>query len=363
MGRKYLRLLALMGACACLTSCALLPEEETVRTAPVLRETQPETYKMFTVQRGDLIQNEKVSAKYVPVRKESLSFKLLGEYVDRVPVSVGEYVEEGQLLGWLRVDDIETRIGETEADMDEVSLRRAYLEQEYALALQETQVKTEGMGREDAAKAMEDLEESFAARREELEDRMQLLSLTLETLNADLELRQIRAPFAGTVTYVREYEEGHLTEYAETAVTIADSTQTVFRAETRNWTAFHEGDRHIIEVNKEQHELEVVSEETLGIEKQEKQEGKKAYVYFRMTDPILGLEDGDYGVIDIELERRENVLYVPASAVMTAGDMQLVYYQRKDGLKGYKEVLTGSTIGKYIEITAGLAEGEEIIAD
>jgi hypothetical protein len=34
MGRKYLRLLALMGACACLTSCALLPEEETVRTAP-----------------------------------------------------------------------------------------------------------------------------------------------------------------------------------------------------------------------------------------------------------------------------------------------------------------------------------------
>lgn len=362
MGRKYLRLLALLACTSMLTSCALLPEEETVRTAPVLRETQPETYTMFTVQRGDMIHNEKVSARYVPVRKQSLSFGLLGEYVDRVPVSVGDSVEEGQLLGWLRVSDIETKIASAEDSLTEIGLRLAYLQQEYAIALREQEIRSEGLDRAEAAEAMEALEESFAARRENLENQQKIQNLTLEMLKEDLAVRQLRAPFAGTVTYVRDYEEGHLTEYGETAVTIADSTQTVFRAETRNWEAFHEGDRHSIEVKKEIHELEVVSEESLGIEAQQKTPGKKAFVYFRMIDPILGLEDGDYGVIDIELDRREGVLYVPASAVMTAGDKYLVYYQRKDGLKGYKEVKVGVTIGKYTEITAGLAEGEEIIA-
>ena len=363
MGRKYLRLLALMGACACLTSCALLPEEEAVRTAPVLRQAQPETYEFVRVERGDLVQIEKVSARYVPVQKESLSFKLLGEYVDRMLVNVGDNVKKGQILGQIRVDDIEDQISSTKDAITRLALQLNYLEQEYALALRRSEIQTEGQSADAVRKASEAVDESFGERREALKDQLALQEITLKNLNAEYEKRLIRAPFAGTVTYVREYDEGHQTSYAETAVTIADSTVTVFRAETKNWHAFHEGDLHMIKVGLDEYTLEVVTEESLGLQPTERTEGKKGYVYFRMTEPILGLEDGDYGVIEIELDRCDDVLYVPSGAVMAAGDIHLVYYQREDGLKGYMEVQIGKTIGKNTVITGGLAEGEEIIAD
>lgn len=363
MGRKYLRLLALMGACACLTSCSLLPEEEVIRTAPVLTESRPEVYKTAAVQRGDLVKNDKVSARYVPVQKESVSFALLGEYVDRMMVNVGDNVVKGQLLGQLRMDDIEQDLEAAQDAIVKLELQLAYLEQNYALALRRSEVETDGQSPDAVRKAREAVEESFDAQRSALEDQIALSELSVENLQREIEKRQIRAPFAGTVTFVREFEDGYITEYAHTAVTIADSTVTVFRAETSNWQVFNEGDRHVITVKGEEHELEVVSEETLGISVTEKVEGKKGYVYFRMLDPILGLEDGDYGTIELEMQRRDDVLYIPSSAVRTAGDIQLVYYVREDGLKGYKEIQTGATIGKYTEITGGLEEGEEIIAD
>ena len=363
MVSKYLRLLALMGACACLTSCALLPEEEAVRTAPVLRVAEPETYEFVKVMRGDLVQNERISARYVPVQKQTLSFTLLGEYVDLMMVSVGDNVKKGQLLGQLRVDDVEDQIASAQDKITRLELQLNYLEQEYALALKRSEIQTEGQSSDAVRRSAEAVDESYAERRESLQDQLTLQELTLKNLNAELEKRQLRAPFAGTVTYVREYEEGHQTSYAESAVTIADSTVTVFRAETRNWHIFHEGDRHTIKVGLEEYDLEVASEESLGVQPTEKTEGKKAYVYFRMTEPALGLEDGDSGVIEVELDRLTDVLYVPSDAVMAAGDIYLVYYQREDGLKGYKEVQVGKTIGKNTEIISGLTEGEEIIAD
>ncbi len=362
MGRKHLRLLALLACTSLLTSCALLPEEEAVRTAPVLREFEQESYETAVVQRGDLVHSDRISAKYVPVQKQSISFGLLGEYVDQIFVKMGDSVKAGQLLGQLELGDLQERIAAMEDEVFELELRLSYLEQEYSLALRRHEIATENQDRETVAKALELLQEQFDARRQSLSDQLSLKALSLKELNADLAARQIYAPFAGTVTYVRDFEKGHVTAYAETAVTIADSTVTLFRAETKNWNAFQIGGIYEITVGKDVFTLEAVSEEELGIEAKEKTEGKKAYVYFRLTEPNLGLEEGDYGTIELELNRREDVLYVPSSAVKDAGEMHLVYYQREDGMKGYKEVEIGTTIGKNTEIVSGLEEGEEIIA-
>lgn len=362
MGRKHLRLLALLACASMLSSCALLPEEESVRTAPVLREYEQETYETAVVQRGDLIRTERVSAKYVPVQKQSVSFSLLGEYVDQVFVQMGDSVTKGQLLGQLELGDLEERIASIKDEIEELELRLSYLEQEYALALRRHEIETQNQDRETAVKALEELNEQFDGRRQSLNDQLSLKELSLNGLNADLAQRQIYAPFSGTVTYVRDFEKGHISAFAETAVTIADSTVTLFRAETKNWNAFRMGSIYEIVVGNEVFALEAVSEEALGIAATEKTEGKKGYVYFRLTEPNLGLEEGDYGAIELELERRENVLHVPSQAVKEAGDMFLVYYQREDGMKGYKEVEIGTTINKRTEIVSGLEEGEEIIA-
>lgn len=363
MNRKYLRLLGLMSACAFLTSCSLLPEEEVRRTAPILRDTPPQVYNTAFVQRGDLVQTERISARYVPVQKQSLSFALENEYVDQIMVNTGDFVKKGQILGQLKVDALQKQIESVENSAKELELRLAYLEQEYALALKRHALETDGQSRESIQKSLLSLEERFDERRSSLQDQLSLNRITMENLLDKLEERQLRAPFDGTITYVKKYKEGHLTAYGEPAITIADSTVTLFRAETKNWSAYQEGSLHEIEINGELHQLEVVSEETLGIESGKKEIGKKAYVYFQITNPIMGLEDDAYGTINMELNRRENVLYVPSSAIATAGDISLVYYQREDGLKGYKEVEVGITIDRLTEIVSGLSEGEEIIVN
>lgn len=362
MRGKYWSLAAVLAAACTLSSCSLLPEQEVVRTAPVITEYQKEAYELAVVERGDLVKIERVSAKYVPVQKESLTFQMTGEYVDRMMVQVGDSVSKGQLLGQQRVEDIEDAIALSESAVYELEMK---LETEAALHkidLQRVEIRMEGSSRKELEEALAKEEENFAASYRVIEDQLEVEKLRLQSLRDDLAARQLRAPFAGTVTYVRKYEEGDRSDYAEVAVTLADSTMTLFRAETKLWQEFHAGDVHEIEVNKEMYFLEVADEESLGLVPREKVEGKKAYVYFVLLDSVPSLEEGDSGWINLEMDRREDVLHVPYDAVMEAGDKRLVYYENEDGIKAYKEVKVGAAIDDRMEIISGLSEGELIIA-
>lgn len=362
MRGKYWILAAMLAAAGALSGCSLLPEQEVVRTAPVIREYWQEAYEMAAVERGDLVRTESVSARYVPVKKESLMFQLTGEYVDRMLVQVGDFVEKGQLLGQQRVEEIEKAIAQSEGVVRELEMRLESEDALHQIELQRVEIRMAEAGGQALEEALRKAEEDFAASRRVIENRLTIERMTLEKLKKDLAARQIRAPFAGTVTFVRDYEEGHRSAYAETAVTLADSTMTLFRAETKLWPSFAVGDVHEIEVGDEIYTLKVVDEASLGLEPKGRQEGKKSYVYFALTEPNPALEEGDSGAIDLELERREDVLHVPSGAVMEAGDKHLVYYENEDGIKAYKEVEVGVTIGKRTEITGGLEEGELIIA-
>jgi len=362
MRGKYWILAAVLAAVGALSGCSLLPEQEVVRTAPVIRDYQKLAYDLAIVERGDLVRTERVSAKYVPVQKESLTFPLTGEYVDRMLVQVGDYVEKGQLLGQQRVEEIEKAIAVSKSAVRELELKLANEDALHEIELQRVEIRMESAGGKALEDALQKAEEDFAASRRVLEDQLAVEKLTLETLSEELAERQLRAPFSGTVTYVRDYDEGHRSAYAEVAVTLADSTMTLFRADTKQWPYFHAGDVHQIEVGDEFYTLEVLDETSLGLKPQQKQDGKKAYVYFALTEPNPALEEDDSGTIELELERRENVLHVPSGAVMEAGDKFLVYYENEDGIKAYKEVEVGATIGKRTEITGGLVEGELIIA-
>lgn len=362
MRRKYLLLPMALALTAMLSSCALLPEEAQIRTAPLIREYQQEEYELAEVVRGDLVETASVTARYVPVKKESMIFPLTGIPMDKMFVQVGDTVSAGQLLGQQKVDHIEEALSAAESEEKALQLQLQHLENSRQIALRRHEIETAEDDRQTAREKLEALEESFALRRQSLEDDLSVCRLSIETLNAQLMQRRLYAPFTGTVTFVRDYEDGHISGYAETAVTLADSTLTLFRAETQNWKKFREGEQHEIEVSRVPYALEVISEETLGLAPQEKIEGKKSYVYFRLLDPGAALEEDDYGTIEIELDRRDGVLHIPAGAVLTAGDKTIVYYQREDGLKAYKEIEVGATINRRTEVLGGLEEGEWIIA-
>lgn len=361
MRRKHFLILMLTAVMLLTSSCALMPEEEVIRTAPLIREYVSAEYELAAVERDDLISTEKLSARYVPVQQKSLGFSVTDEYVDQILVKVGDFVEKGQLVAQLRVEDIERQIESVNRNLELMEIRIAHFEQQCDLELRRMEIQNANLSSREQQEALAEREQQFAASRKELADALEIEQLQMETLQEKLEERQIFAPFSGTITYVRDYEEGDVSSYAQVAVIIADSTMTLFRAETKNWDVFHEGDQYEIVVSGETMNLEVIDDDSLGIAPQEKKPGQKAYVYFQLLEPNFSLEEGDYGTIEAELERRENVLCVPSDAVAAAGDKWLVYYLREDGMKSYKEVEIGLTVGKKTEIVSGLTEGEFII--
>lgn len=74
-----------------------------------------------------------------------------------------------------------------------------------------------------------------------------------------------------------------------------------------------------------------------------------------------GLHDGESVDVAIIYERRTDVLTVPASAVTTEDGQSVVTQEGADGGTVTTAVTVGETSGNLVEITEGLAEGDEVL--
>ncbi len=349
--------------CLTLTGCGLLPQEESFRTAPIIREYQREEFKLAACTRGDLSLTRAVSCVYVPVRTESLKFPISGISFDEFYVKAGDAVTEGQLLVQLDLSDIEQQIEANGRQIERITVQIQHLEQDRELALERVGIECETAGAEALREARENVNRSFDAQRQSLEDALDIARLRLADYQRQLGERQLRAPMDGTVTYARRVAKGDVSSLTERVVTIADSTLSLFRSETDLWDRFEPGQLVMITSRKVDYEAVVMSEEELGLEPKPKEAGKKAYVYFALTEPTFDLEDNDRGSFSIELDSRQNVLRVPVSAISTINGETVVYYQNDEGMKAYKNVTVGLEAGDLIEVISGLEEGDLVIVN
>lgn len=90
--------------------------------------------------------------------------------------------------------------------------------------------------------------------------------------------------------------------------------------------------------------------------------GVAAYpVTIDVTGSPEGLHDGESVDVSIIYERRTDVLTVPASAVTTEDGRTVVTQEGADGATVTTAVTVGETSGNLVEITEGLAEGDEVL--
>jgi RND family efflux transporter MFP subunit len=73
------------------------------------------------------------------------------------------------------------------------------------------------------------------------------------------------------------------------------------------------------------------------------------------------LKPGMYATLRIVLETRENVLAVPADAVIRVRERNLVYLARDDGKAESRDVALGLREAERVEIVDGLKEGDRIV--
>lgn len=351
----------LIAGCVLLGGCSLLPAQETRRTAPLLRETAAEDFTLTYVTRGDLRLTKKISCTYVPIRKESLSFAVNGEFVDEMYVKAGDAVKKGQLLGQLRLDGVNDRIEECEYTIRTLKLRLSQQEEARALALERAGAR---FGGDEAARrsARDAVNADYDARRQSVEDSLGIQTLRLETLKKQKAQRQLFSPIDGTVTYVKQYKESSITSETERAVTVVDSTMSLFMANTEYWDALPVGTQVTITVSKAEYAATVADEAALGLPVTAHTPGEKGTLYFTLDQPALELEDNDRGSMTITLDGRDDVLMVNKKAISRAAGETIVYYQDAEGMKTYKPVELGLYADGYYEVLSGLSEGEAVIA-
>lgn len=359
---KHLKILMLMmSGILVLSSCGLLPKEESFRTAPLIQKYEQEDFNEAEVVRGDMQLTNQVSCNYIPLTTVDLSFAVGGEVYDEIYVKVGDTVEKGQLLAQLSLSNTEDILEDCSEQITKLKMQIAAVEENRDLAIERQKIMFKDMPEEVLNNAIESTNSMYDMQKQSYQDELTVTQIRQKETQTKLDERQIYATMDGVVTFVRDPDENDLSVEGERFITVADASSSLFRAETKLWNYFKSGDRYEIAVEDEMYDAVVVSEAELGLEETEKTEGEAHYVYLKLESPALSLEERIYGTVIVTLDSRKDVLMVPESAVSTTKGQSVVYYTDEAGLKAYKQVEIGLTADGMTEIISGLSEGESVI--
>jgi len=76
----------------------------------------------------------------------------------------------------------------------------------------------------------------------------------------------------------------------------------------------------------------------------------------------LRLKPGMFATIHFDVVVGEDIIAVPAEAILVTGERNLVFVRQTDGMLYSREVTLGARAGDKVHVIGGLAEGEIIVA-
>lgn len=357
------------------TACQILPEEEVLPDAPVVRSYEVKEYKQTAVLRGDLIVKTKVNCTYVPAKEEDLSFSLGGLLVEKIYVTEGQQVKKGDLLAELEQENLQEQISSQEYQLKVLMLQMEHLQEQHTLELRKHEIQLAdlesrlSLAHEYQKESLEtqitkqeqkkaETINTYNKQVQDIEDTIYIETLRLEELRTDLEARRIYAGIDGTITYVQDTKEGDRSVKDERYITVSDMDTTVFTVKGENAQYFTTGDQVTLTCQKKEYEAEVVDGAQLGLQTED-----EAVAYLKLTQPDPTLEDGDRGTIELTLDQRLDTLYVSAKAVKTANGESFVYVLDDNGMRTTQTITTGLVVSGNVEILSGLEEGASVIVD
>ena len=286
----------------CLTGCGILPTEEEFDAAPVVKEYEGASFNKVAVTRGTLAKTEEISGKYKGTVKEDIEPDG-ASVIKKIYVKKGDRVKAGDVIMQYELPGIE-------------NAKNQY----------EQQIKA-------------------------LESSLELLKMDAKIAKEEIKEEQITASVNGVVTYVDSKAEGTYGTEGEAAVKIEGKKKNRFEANSKYASHCKEGDTVTIEVKGQEYKATI---------KRDKESTDSVYFYPKTK---LNMEDGTVCSYQVVLKERKDILYLPSSIVYSMGDKHVVYYEDANGLKSTKEVSVGETIDNFIEITGGLEENEQVIAN
>jgi RND family efflux transporter MFP subunit len=319
------------------------PKVSSVRPPPISSAVPPQDIGEVKVVRQP--RSETAIGTVRAVHEASVASKLLARVVE-VRVKAGQTVSQGDVL--VRLDDADLQVRLKQMESAHVSgqavLERATLEHDRAAKLVEK-----------SAISRAEFDQSIAVLKTAQAD-LQRTEQAVEESKVLLEFATIRSPLTGVIIE-KHVEPGDTASPGQVLVNLYEPNRMQMVATVRESLALRlkVGDQVPARLDALEHEcLATVSE----IVPQAEAASRSFTV--KVTGPCPpGAYSGMFGRISIPLAEEE-VLVVPASAIVRVGQLELVEVVQ-EGTVSRRTVQLGRPIGDGYEVLAGLRAGDKVV--
>ncbi|MBX3015035.1 MAG: HlyD family efflux transporter periplasmic adaptor subunit [Caldilineaceae bacterium] len=394
MREKFVKLLALMATVVVFSSCSLLPASRSERAAaeaatptPIPTPVVPvkPTYK---VQRGEIVNEITFSGRISPVVEEALFFRAAGR-VRAVFAKRNEMVKEGQVIAELEIDALERELNSVRLTLERAEVMLESAEREFEtrarlaeIELEKAQIRLDslqGQGAPDAQavalqqKEVEIAQIALASIQEAgvnplLKNDVERATYDVVKLEAEIAEAQIVAPFDGQLLSV-SLTPGQAVEAFRPVVTLADISALEVRAEllSDQMQKLAEGmaasvvlvSRPGVILHGNIRQLPYPYGSGGGTATTVEDQDKSTRFTLEESAADAGFAMGDLVRITVELERKDNILWLPPQAVRVFDGRRFAVLI--DGeTRRRVDVKAGIQTQDRIEIEEGLEEGQVI---
>lgn len=376
-----------------LVGCALLPASRSQQVAddaptptPIPTAIVPRK-PTYTVEQGEVVKELTFSGRISPVVEEELFFRSDGR-IRSVFVKRNDMVKAGTLIAELEIDVLERELESANLELEQATtvLEAARRELEYDIRVAQINVEMEQIKLADLQSQVPPDPESIALQQKQVElaqialERMNqgvdagLISnferakLNVSKLEASIADSQIHAPFDGQLLSV-SLTPGQAVEAFQKVVSIADVTALEVSADllSDQMTELVEGmPVQVVLVSRPGDVLTGKIRQLpypygsggrgLSVEDQD-----KSTRFTLDQDPIeLGFAMGDLVRVTAELERKQDVLWLPPQALRVFDGRRFAVVQDGD-IQRRVDVIVGIQTEERVEIEEGLELGQTVV--
>ena len=332
---------------------------------PVMSETTPTPYPTpvkptFTVQRGDIAIDAKLTGRVSPLALHTVYFQINGE-VSEVLANVNDVVTEGQLLGELaEARDIKAKAEETQR-----VIRRAQIDLEIAKLTLE-QYKSQGKSPNEIK--IQELQVELAQMA--FDEKMTELGIdpsasVVDNLDAQIAQARAFAPAAGTI--ISAVTVGRKVTPTTPAFILGDPNQLEVIASLDE----SKGDSEIKEMYEDMPVMVVLDAKPdvkfNGTIRQlpspfgtGASEDRVVHIVLDVAPSTTTYQSGDKVTATVQLASKQGILWLPPDAIRKAGGRTFVIINSDTGPKRV-DIEIGLQTRDMVEIVSGLTEGQIVL--
>lgn len=337
---------------SCIMAVAGCSGADTGRPVFEIEESPAQAYEMVSVERGTVLKTGIMSVSYMQTVTEKESFGVSGKSIAHCYAEVGDTVTKGQVLAELDMESEKEELAELSYSIQTKSLQVLQKMEQRELQEKFLKAKKGKVSSSEYAVLQAEFEQEYIRKVEDLEDEIQILKMQYDALFKTVESGRIVAGMDGVVK-MSNYTRGYVSVSNAVFMSLTDMDTCAFQGISTDLTGYLKvGDEVVFTTTLDEKEyvttLTNINEATC------------TYT-FMPKEQDFSITMGTMALATIVKDKKDNVLYVPRSAVHQAGDKYFVYYIDENDARRICEITVGLIGDSLTEVVSGLSEGQEII--